>query len=437
MPFIFIHGVNTRRNDKYDKNLTARNELIQRLLLNPLAEKDPRFQNMKIVSPYWGEYGVDDKRVLNSLPEDKFFEYLGGNTPETPQSDLELQYLLANSETEASPLESLGGNDQQIKTVAAKDLTLFIETVLSPIIFSEMNLTDEAEEDPHREGVLQALLAVAGWEIATDDDVKQEVETAGSEAEVIELLTEQIQERFRELVLSSNLVSPQDISSDDKGLEWLGSKPLPRWLEESLDTIGELFNRAINFPRRILTIGVLNIFRQKLHGEASRFLGDVFVYLKERGDSDSPGSIIATILNDIKKALEDHPDEPLIVMTHSMGGNILYDILTHYQTNLRVDVWVSVGGQVGLFEDMKIFQASGTNIGTDGKVESFKGQVGYWLNVYDPADIFSFKAANNFADVQDEVYITGASLLSSHDAYFRRQSFYKRLYPYIEKALLS
>ncbi len=39
MPFIFIHGVNTRENDDYRKNRAMRDELFQRLVLEPLLLK--------------------------------------------------------------------------------------------------------------------------------------------------------------------------------------------------------------------------------------------------------------------------------------------------------------------------------------------------------------------------------------------------------------
>jgi hypothetical protein len=78
MPFIFIHGVNVRDTDKkYWKNLAARNTLIQRLILSPLAEKDERFKRIEIVSPYWGKHGVEFRWGLASLPDVNVLESLG------------------------------------------------------------------------------------------------------------------------------------------------------------------------------------------------------------------------------------------------------------------------------------------------------------------------------------------------------------------------
>ena len=52
MPVVFIHGVNVRDGQEYRRDLAARNELIHRLLLEPLATSDPRYGQMEIVSPY-------------------------------------------------------------------------------------------------------------------------------------------------------------------------------------------------------------------------------------------------------------------------------------------------------------------------------------------------------------------------------------------------
>jgi hypothetical protein len=437
MPLIFVHGVNTRDGKDYRKNLAARDELLQRLVLAPLTAKGPQFSQIKIVNPYWGDQGVDFKWNMASLPKVRLLEDLGADTLETPKSDLELRATIENlvgtSQDNSSGLESLGTNEDILKRAAEKDLTQFIEAVLSPIILSEMNLAEEAEEIPDTEGVVEALLVVAGQEVANDPKIKNMVAVASTDDEVIELLKEEVQIRFKQLFMNSKLVLSEDTNPVDGGLESLG----PDWLEELQDRVGEVFDRAKGAFSRVATIPALNLFREGLHRNVSRFVGDVFVYLKERDDSNEPGAIVSTVLEAIKNAPKNHDEEPVIILTHSMGGNILYDILTHYAPDMRVDFWVSIGGQVGQFEEMNLFKTSDKNIRTPKKVTGLKPRVGYWLNVYDPADIFGFKAAPIFADVDKDVeYLTGAGDLESHGAYFKRASFYRMLRTHIEEALL-
>lgn len=200
--------------------------------------------------------------------------------------------------------------------------------------------------------------------------------------------------------------------------------------------IGELFDRVKDAPLHAASIPLLAWRRASLHRRLSRFLGDVFVYLKERGDRAAPGPIVTTVLEAIQTAPKQWPGEPLIVITHSMGGNILYDILTHFAPELSVDVWVSVGGQIAQFEEMKLFLASDKTLGSPQRVAGLRPGVGYWLNIYDPADSLSFRASPVFADVNADVeYLTGAGALKSHGEYFGRASFYQLVRRHLQIAL--
>ena len=196
-----------------------------------------------------------------------------------------------------------------------------------------------------------------------------------------------------------------------------------------------MFDRAKGLPGRATSTFVLSTYREKLNKNLTRFLGDVFVYLKNRDVNQAPGPIVDDVLSAIRGAPRSSPDEPLIVLTHSMGGNIFYDILTSYEPDLRVAAWISVASQVGQFEEMKLFKTSDRNLRGPAKVASIAPRLGYWLNVYDPADMLSFKAAPIFADVKDEEFHTGDTALKAHGAYFKRASFYHMLRERLEGAL--
>jgi hypothetical protein len=425
MPMIFIHGVNTRRGSESGRNVAARNKLLQHYVLDPLATKGDRFKQIKIVNPYWGDSGVKFRWDQASLPDVRTLEHLGPETMETTESDLELTAVvrdLAGTRKQApSRLESLGTGSGMFKQAATKDLRRFIQAILSPIIFSEMDLSVEVDDSPEMEGAREALLIVAGQELAADVAIRNAVVNASSDEEVMNLLKEGIQAHFQQLLMSNNLVPSQDATPIvDERLESLGS--VPDLLDDIQDRVGVIIDRALDAPHRAATILALDPYREKWHRKFSRFLGDVFVYLNE------PGPIVSTVLQAIVTAPKYHDDEPVIIITHSMGGNILYDILTYYAPKLQVDVWVSVGGQVGQFEEMKLFKASRKEIGKPEKLIGLKPRVRYWLNVYDPADIFAFKAKPIFADVDEEVeFLTGSGDLKSHGAYFKREDFYQLL----------
>ena len=177
-------------------------------------------------------------------------------------------------------------------------------------------------------------------------------------------------------------------------------------------------------------MAALNLGRQGLNRSITSFLGDVFVYLNHRDDpGGGPGPILKLVLGEIRAAVARAPGEPLVFLTHSMGGNILYDILTHYATDLQVEFWGSVAAQVGPFEEMKLFKASNRSLQAPTKVGGLKPRLKHWINIYDPADVLSFYACPVFSDADEDIeYRTGANVFQSHSAYFKRASFHDLLF---------
>ncbi|MCS6775114.1 MAG: hypothetical protein RMJ43_16010 [Chloroherpetonaceae bacterium] len=170
-----------------------------------------------------------------------------------------------------------------------------------------------------------------------------------------------------------------------------------------------------------------------------RFLGDVLVYLDERGTPEHPGPIVRRILDAIETALQHRTagDNRLYLMGHSMGGNILYDILTAYRPDIPCDLLITVGSQVGLLEELKIFKSSNPNIGADRTIRRVPRPPGvaHWINLFDPNDVLGFGTEGIFADVTDCALDIDTLPLLSHNLYFQRPRFYARLRAHINGAL--
>jgi len=394
MPLIFIHGVNTRDTDTdYAAVIAARDELFRRRILAPMAKTDPRFVDMAIVNPYWGAHGVTFAWGAASLPNLSTEEYLGSE-----DEGLDSDVLFTDSVRELSSrgaqiggdieVEALGPDDVPdesfvLRKAARADLIAFLEHVLTPVLLSQYRLMPE-QESAETEGKVRALLAVACADVGTDPRVRALVASSSSDEEAVDLLANAVIERLGSLMspLESGSASPADDSIEELGT--LGLSDSVR------DRARELFDRALGAPGRVATLPLLRFRRERLNRQLTRFLGDVFVYLNERGRIGSEGPIVAVVRKAIEMAPRVHDDEPLIVVTHSMGGNILYDLITHFWPTLTVDAWISVGGQVGQFEEMKLFHASDKTITAPKKVTGLEKRVKYWLNVYDPADALSF-----------------------------------------------
>jgi len=82
-----------------------------------------------------------------------------------------------------------------------------------------------------------------------------------------------------------------------------------------------------------------------------------------------------------------------------------------------------------LFEEMALFMESRSDFTPDPQSDRIERppNVKSWLNVFDPNDVFSFRAEGVFKGVKDFKYDTGYGAIHAHSGYFRRPSFYDRL----------
>jgi hypothetical protein len=202
---------------------------------------------------------------------------------------------------------------------------------------------------------------------------------------------------------------------------------------ESMGAVGQTRNLLIGGTRRLKRLAVnsagpplVDGARRIAAARASLFLGDVFAYLAHRGTPQEPGAIISTIAADLESAAAGSATEPVLVIAHSMGGNIVYDLLSSFRPDIPVDILVTVGSQVGLFEELKLFHSSRPDIPRPGleRVPAL-GNVGAWLNVLDRSDFLAYRAEPVFEGAADYQYATGA--IGAHGAYFNQPYFHARL----------
>jgi hypothetical protein len=349
MPFVFIHGVNSRDtgpDSKYSHLKQLIGAEVREHVLEPLGYE------LEMLWPYWGQYAVS------------FNYFEKGYGILTIPTLGQLQELSA--EADPSAPELISGR---------------------AMLISEAPLHDERADDDALEHQLQRLLE--------QPDIGDAVLRATTEAEAAALLAAAL----------PDLQPAPDV-------ELLGTA----------SDLSSAMNAAKQRLLRAVSDAVIRNRRQAAQRNASRFMGDAFIYARDRGTRARPGKIIQEVLQALRT--ERRPGEPLIVMTHSMGGNILYEILKTYDPELQVDFWIAVGSQVGHFEDMKLFCASDPDIRHPRKVPKPEN-VKHWFNVYDPGDVIGFLAEPVFEGVRDIRYSTGESALTAHAAYFHQPAFYK------------
>jgi hypothetical protein len=116
-----------------------------------------------------------------------------------------------------------------------------------------------------------------------------------------------------------------------------------------------------------------------------------------------------------------------------MGGVILYDMLTDpdgagLPAGFKVDVLATVGSQVGVFEEFKLYASSSSAYSaTHQNKVPFPAKVDSWINVFDPVDLLSFRCEPVFEGVKDYMFSSATGLASAHTAYFKRPKFHARL----------
>jgi pimeloyl-ACP methyl ester carboxylesterase len=180
-----------------------------------------------------------------------------------------------------------------------------------------------------------------------------------------------------------------------------------------------------------LTVPPVQFFRRRLGFSVAHGFGDIVAYLADRGTPEQPGSIVSVVADAVARAAEG--GGPVVVVAHSMGGNIVYDLLSHYRPDLVVDALVTVGSQVGLFEELKLFAASRLDIVGPSMKVPVPQTIRSWINVVDHADPLSFRASPVFERAIDYVYPSGS--VWAHSAYLRQPHFHARLAHRVVEAL--
>lgn len=390
MPIVFVHGVNNRKEDKdFAGDIARKTEFLKTLLAPPLG-LDPTKVNISF--PYWGDHGVKFLWNQVSLPGGGF-ETLGLGEPNHAM-DL---WLSDVHETFGDTAINLSAISRERSFEAAVDLIWDTAAVALPGTKENSEKIAAAYQTSQRYLEKNPLPSWA-WK----------GEPLSNKAFVDTLVK-----------------GMEELPADEKKLETFG---LSDWLASTKEVLARIGSK----PADLATSGVLALKRKSTHESASRFLGDVFVYLNNREKSGVPGPIVDTVLKSFyaAHAARKAGDDKLVIVGHSLGGVITYDILSHFAPDLKVDYLATIGSQVGLFEEMSLYRRSlPAGMPKDPLKERVPANpnVGKWLNVFDTNDVFSFSAGGIYQNVKDFQYDTGYGGLGAHGGYFARPSFYKRL----------
>lgn len=397
MPLVFVHGVSVRAGASYDRQLEFRDESLKRHVL--------RRTDATILNPYWGDLGAAAAWEHASLPGERLLVLgaLGQQDPVPVEQVLKAEEAAGYTRPRSVLLE-----------VARQDFEEAVALLISTAV-EESGI--EAQELVRVATLLHDYAAAVpkpDWvhEVANDytflerlrwESAQWQGPTAGPASPGAPRAAADAEAR-----------DPEAMAEADAAV-WDGMRAA---IERIRDAIA---NWHWGQPGRSL--------RRTIQPYVTNFFGDIFVYLKSRGTLERPGGIVERITASLRSAAAlTSATDPLIVVSHSMGAAIAYDVLSHFATDVEVDTLVTVGSQVSWFEEMKLFASSDPAIPNAKHRRAPKPQnLRRWLNVIDTSDYLSYATEPIFAGATDLTFDSGRGPLAAHTEYFKDVGFYQLL----------
>jgi broad specificity phosphatase PhoE len=380
MPIVFVHGVATRRGAEYEEAVTARNALFRRYVYDRLGLAS----TVPVTSAYWGDDAARFRWNHASVPAEGV-ESFG---PATPLEDAILAEFVEGE---------LDRDDRALVAVAEADPECAFDLLWSA---AAIDADDEMAD-------ALASLAYRASQLLPAMESAELVAGVSNDEEMLERLVEILRNDLEE-------------EPDDR-VESFGG-------DQILDRLSEGMIRIQGAAGRLSGRGATKLLRSKLHENGALFLGDVMTYLNERGETaDDAGPIASRVMAAIDQAILESPDGRLVIVAHSMGGNISYDVLSHFRPTLECELFLTVGSQVGLFEELCLLAKSKQQQCPDVAKVPALPNVKRWINVFDYNDVLGFAAEKIFDGVEDFKYSTGKGVVKAHTSYFFMPSFYRRL----------
>jgi hypothetical protein len=386
MPLVFVHGVANRMGDDYRAGVTTRDAMFRQFLL--AGHRPVPGPSVRIRNPYWGDFGGRLAWNGASLPLEDF-EALGSD---------DAPFLALHAS--ALPEGRVDAANQAVLLVARRSLQDAVDLLWSA---SALVAGDEADA--------LAALAVPARAYAVANPHPAWVTEVRNDDELVARLEREV---------AGFAGGAADTPEEPEDWEALGGfnpwQPVRRGVARLRGAVTNVVGQEA--AERIRPAAIPSV---------ANFLGDVFVYLRQQdGVARRIGDLVEGDLR--AAAAEASPEDPLVVVAHSMGGNIAYDLLTSSAADVTVDLYVTVGTQVGFFEELKLFTSSRADMpGADPRRKVPRPpNIRRWINVFDYSDLLGFEVGSIVEGVDDFVYRTG-SLFKAHSQYFLQPGFHERL----------
>lgn len=384
MPLVFVHGVANRIDGPHVEEARVRQALFEQYVTAGWSRADGG--PAEILQPYWGGDGASLAWGGASVPNSaRVAERFGEGVGDGP-----LSYIVAQVVPDDARIHERLLTTARTSMGDALDLLWTAALLASP---------DRAKELAAASALTPSLVESApAWLAEVGDDEEFAVR------------------------LCQALEDIEQEEESGSSRESFGVGQVRAAVQEGVVRIRETLADRTTSP-------VADRLRAELAPRITEFLGDVLTYYRRRppdGAGAGIGGKIADVLREAN-ALRG-PRDPFVLVAHSMGGNIVYDLLSGPLAgeDLTVDLLVTAGSQVAFFEELSLFSPHPPDVpGTAGLKLPRPPAVRRWMNVYDMNDLLSFRAEPVFEGVEDHSFRSGR--LRAHSAYFLAPSFYARL----------
>ncbi|HEY9774068.1 MAG TPA: hypothetical protein V6C81_09710 [Planktothrix sp.] len=403
MPLVFIHGVNVRSDDRYLRETKQRNENFSKILFPLLGRK---IEAEHVLNPFWGDLATNSGSPF--IPPDP-------------------QWMISKLTQRLT-----SGDGSLLRMARRRPMKEVVDVMLAAHMESD---EDQQYEDVSRLGF--SLIKFSNQ----FDSMEAQNEWLGnidSDAEFISFLEKELQRHDQKLGFKG-----RNLQHLNKSVDWLKQRyklrreqtksRLQNARQKLRDDVSRVRQRTRAHVKAVAAVGrtaasevtataLTQPMRRLFHERMFFFIGDAFSYFGQRGTPAKPGPVIQRMSEAIEQArARITPEDPeLVVVAHSMGGNIICDITSYFEGDRPIDLVITVGSQFPLFADLQMFPGLGTE-------KPFKKPtcVKRWINIYDMNDIFAFAAQPLFDGIDDYHYASGRVGTTTHADCFKFISLYE------------
>ncbi|WP_271595867.1 hypothetical protein [Bradyrhizobium sp. CCBAU 25360] len=425
MPLVFVHGVNTRRGETLAEQrvFDDRIELMKHQFGGTaFADRVTAADGLRTFTPYWGDLGIKFARNLASLPKS------GVQTLALAQPAF--ADLAAATSARLDPevaRDPVAAADPLLAVAKSRSLQAAVDLLFAG--------ATNAPKPPMLAKALTAALpdaarfAQAAERYAAANPAPPWLATAPNDAAFVQELYRAAKDAaaIPTAPTADQATDTQTLAIGDDVLTWLknGASAIKGTVKDAAAGVKNALTGAATDVARTGFLELSGYVRPNASAFAGRFVGDAFTYMQNRIP------IIARVLDCVREADKARRpgDQELYLIGHSFGGIILYDILTHFASDIHCDLYVTVGSQVAFFAEIGRLAADKDLAAAfeQNRPASRPGSAARWINIYDLTDIFGFGTIDVFTGAKDYKFETDALPLVSHAAYFDTPRFFARL----------